>query len=210
MCKTYRQSRCRFFGERFWQERSGRPESASVKTLSILRDLDQNTADLFRILCSASVVKRTLKGAVLDARVPALGGSPGQNCLEKYGLSFGAITTMTEYGLIVSSYNTWHNYQDVIGMIAEARLLRLPFQFQGRSWVLIPQGAYDYEESFKLTGVALTKAGKELLEAVDLLPMSQFTGDLISFFADSKLAMTEADHPHPFVVGHWPPKANLA
>ena len=79
-----------------------RPGSTSIKALSILKDLDQPTAKLFRVLCSATISI----DEVHMFRVVSFGGDAGQNALEKFGLSFDKLNVLNEHGLIISDYNS--------------------------------------------------------------------------------------------------------
>ena len=79
-----------------------RPGSTSIKTLSLLRDLDQPTAMLFRIFCSACISLFTDENHILDARVLSLGGDATQNALRKFGLSFDNLNILNEHGLIIT------------------------------------------------------------------------------------------------------------
>ena len=65
-----------------------RPGSTSIRTLSILRNLDQTAARLFGKLCSACVSLRLDGDQVIDARVPSLGGNAATNALQKYWTRF--------------------------------------------------------------------------------------------------------------------------
>ncbi len=61
-----------------------RPGTTSLRTLGILRDLDQLTANLFARFCSACVFGFLEDGTLIDARVPSLGvhaaTNPPQRC----------------------------------------------------------------------------------------------------------------------------------
>lgn len=175
-----------------------RPGSTSIRTLSILKNLDKATAGLFRRLCSACVSLRPDGKEIWDARVPSLGGAPASNALRKYGLSFGNLNVLNEHGLIIPDYNSWFDFRMCIGAgMFESKPVRLPFNFQGRSWVLVSSNQRDKDQEFRLSGVALTRSGRELLEIVDLEPMNEYTQDLMKFFEAENLRMTE--------VGSWRP-----
>ena len=174
------------------------PGSTSMRTLSILRSLDKATAGLFRKLCSACVSLRLDGPEFWDARVPSLGGNAGTNSLQKYGLSFDKLNVLNEHGLIISDYNSWCDLRMCLGAgMFESKLVRFPFNFQGRYWVLESSNQRDKDQEFRLSGVALTRSGRELLEIVDLEPMNEYTQDLMKFFEAEKLRMTE--------VGSWRP-----
>ncbi|MDE0300496.1 MAG: DUF2806 domain-containing protein [Candidatus Poribacteria bacterium] len=175
-----------------------RPESTSIKTLGILRNLDQHIATLFSRLCSLCV---SIENE--DARVPSLGGDVGNNSLEKYGLGFGKLNELSEHGLIISNYTTWHDYINCIGRILPLNVphrFRIPFNHQGRFWVLAPISGDTTVNNFKLFGVALTQSGAELLKVVDIDPVDNYTQDLIRFFNQEGLQMTESDSTEPQIL----------
>ena len=89
-------------------ERKG---STSIRTLQVLKNLDQATAGLFRRLCSNCLYFPCRRLSFIgDARVPSLGGNAGSNALSEYGLSFADLNRLNEYGLIISDYNSWREY----------------------------------------------------------------------------------------------------
>ena len=65
---------------------------------------------------------------------------------------------------------------------------------QGRSWVLFPFPDWDSKPKFRLSGVALSRVGCELLRIVDQDPMPEYTEDLKKFFAGQNLKMTEVNN----------------
>ena len=170
-------------------------KSTSIRTLSILKNIDQGTALLFTKFCSACVFWPPVEGVMLDARVPSLGGNAAQNSLEAYGLGFGNLNVLNEHGLIIADYNSWFDYQMCINLpipvASKDPPIRIPFMFQNHSWVLIPTNHRKPSNKFKLSGVALTRAGQELSRIVDLQPMNDFEKALKAFFQKSKLQMTK-------------------
>ena len=169
-----------------------RPGSTSIRTLSILRNLDQATSDLFRKLCSASVFLVPEGKVPIDARVPSLEGNAATNSLEAYGLGFGTLNVLNEHGLIIADYNSWFDYRLCIGMVfsseTKQRMVRIPFGFQGRYWVLRPTTERTVDKEFRLSGVALTRAGQELSKIVGLTPMNEYAQALMGFFSREELA----------------------
>ena len=174
-----------------------RKNSTSIQTLGVLRNLDQATAELFRRLCSVAVFLGPDPNQIVDARVPSLGGNAGANSLGVFGLDFGALNRLNEHGLIISDYNSWYDYQMAIGIeVRPDTLVRVPFAFQGKNWVLVPQQERKPTTLFKLSGVALTMSGRELARVVELLEIDGFARDLGKYFLKEKLQMTEALEPH--------------
>ena len=172
-----------------------RPGNTSLRTLSILKNLDQSTAKLFKKLSSACMSLRLKSGEgqyqLLDARVPSLDGKPSQNALSKYGLNFNVLNVLNEHGLIISDYNSLcSGYMSCIfrrPSTEEPLSLVLHFTYQGQSWILSP--IKDPINKFELSGVALTKSGMELSGIVDVEPMEEYTQDLERFLEGKNLKM---------------------
>ena len=165
--------------------------STSVRTLEILRNLDQATAGLFRRLCSACVFLCPTESGVLDARVPSLGGNAAANSLRAHGLDFGVLNRLNEHGLIITDYNSWFDYRAAIGVTINDRTVRMPFIFQGKHWILVPQEGRELGQTYRLTGVALSTSGRELARIVELEPMETFTQEVKGYFLGDKLQMFE-------------------
>ena len=114
------------------------PGSYSIRTIKTLGELNQNTAALFKKLCSACVVLGIPNNEhIIDIRVSSFGGKAGSNALRKYGLGFDQLNMLNEYDLIISDYNSWCDYNLCIIMNQNNPTL-LPFQHQGKSWGLLP------------------------------------------------------------------------
>lgn len=166
------------------------PGSYSIKAVKLLGELDQNTANLFKKLCSACVVFGTSNSEhIIDARVSSLGGNPGSNALGKYGLNFGQLNILNEYNLIISSYNSLHDYDFCI--VNQNHFGPIAFQHQEQYWVLLPTSDWNKNQELKLSGVALSRVGRELFRIVDQDPMPEYTEDLKKYFAGQNLQMIE-------------------
>ena len=177
-----------------------RPGSTSIRTLSILRNLDQTAARLFGKLCSACVSLRLDGDQVIDARVPSLGGNAATNALQKYGLGFGNLNVLHEHGLIIPDYNSWRDYQASIGIHLPEHtqgVLRIPFSFQGRHWIFSSTADRAANQEFRISGVALTQSGRELLRMVGLEPVNEYAQDLMKFLQTKNLRMIKVDSPLP-------------
>ena len=175
--------------------------STSIRTLGILRNLNQSTAHRFRRFCSACV-SLSHEGNIIDARVPSLGGDAALNSPNKYGLSFLELITLNEHGLIISDFGSWGDFQFAIGLSDDdpSQLIRFPFSFQDQNWVLIPENQRSVSTEFKLHGVMMTESGKELLKIIDLESMEEFTRDLIDFFHTKNLQMTKVSSSVPIPI----------
>jgi uncharacterized repeat protein (TIGR03899 family) len=178
-----------------------KPGSTSARTLTILKNLDRKSARLFNTLCSICVSLRPDANVALDARVPSMGGQPGQNSLQKYGLSYDSLNMLNEYGLIIPDYNSYYPYTIPIGItvgVSGQERIRIPFTFQKRFWVLEPMPEFRQAAEFRLSGVKLTQAGRELQSVVAVEPNHQFLEDLNEFFKKNSLQMTEVSSGAPY------------
>lgn len=167
-----------------------KPGSYSIKAVKALGDLDQDVAALFKRLCSLCVVVEDLcDEVVVDVRVVSIEGDAAQNALREYGLGFDQLNVLNEYRLIVSDYNSWHAYR-AYGE-NENNLQPLLFQHQGKYWDLSPLSDQIEKQDFRLSGVALSRVGRELFHIVDQDPMPEYTEDLKKFFEKQNLRMIE-------------------
>lgn len=169
--------------------------STSVRTLEILRNLDQTTAGLFRRLCSACVYLSLTEHIVLDGRVPSLGGSPAANSLSAHGLDFRVLNRLNEHGLIISDYDSWCDFRAPIAFAINDPPVGAPFVFQSKHWILAPQESREPGQTYQLTGVALSTSGLELARIVELESMEAFTEELKAYFLKDKLQMLELPRP---------------
>ena len=186
------------------------PGSYSIRTLKTLGELDQNIAVLFKRFCSACVVVEVLgipnSEQGFDARVLCLGGSLGSNALSKYGLGLDQLNILDEYSLITSGDISLHDYNLVslydynLCIVYEDDPVPLPFQHQSKSWALLPLPDWDHKSEFRLSGVMLSRVGRELFCIVDQDPMPEYTEDLKAFFAKQKLQMIEAPSSCPMII----------
>ena len=163
----------------------------SLLTLNILRNQDEKTAALFRTLCSACVSVNFTGKTFLDVRVLSRDGNPGSNSLRKYGLSYDNLNVLNEHGLVIPDYNSWYDYRACLGYRKGTEVHHLNFHFQGRFWRLNTTIQRELDEEFRLTGVAPTRAGRELSMVVGLTPMKEYTKDLRAFLESKSMNMTE-------------------
>lgn len=139
-------------------ERSG---STSLRTLDILRNLDQQTAINFRRFCSLSIYIR-YDGYYEDGRVIPLGGHAGFNTLGEYGLYYRTLNILEEHGLIKSDYDTLMRYGRGLSDTEIAN--RTKIEFQGRNWKLASRTRLEH---FELRGVEMTSSALELAEVIE-------------------------------------------
>ncbi len=166
-------------------ERKG---STSIRTLQVLKNLDQVTARLFRQMVSRCVYfPARCFPYVGDARLPSLGGNAASNALREHGFPFDELNRLNEHDLIISDYNSWYSYDAVR---ARESPVALPFEFQDGSWTLTPSTDRATNWDGKLSGVALSLSGRELAAVIDLEPAEEFGNALRAFFQRNGLTMT--------------------
>ena len=174
--------------------------SCTKSSLDVLQNLDQPTAKLLQTLCSACMSMTVDGNSILNSKVPALEGNAGTNTLQKYGLSFDQLNRLNEHGLIISDYNSWHDYQVCIWPAGTDRsaVRGLLLRFQGRLWALEALGGREPGTELRVHGVVLTQAGQELSAVVDMVPMAGFTQELERFFKGHGVRMVPVKmHPPP-------------
>lgn len=159
-----------------------RPKSFSIKTLRLISQLDTAAAQLFKRLCSLSVSLQFPDGHLLDVRVPALGGNAASNAIQAYGLSFDQLNILHEYGLVISDYNSYMGYSPCI---AHEMTVALPLVFEGKQYRLVPKGERQPGQDFRLHGIALSRAGRELFPIVDIDPDERYSAALREFLDKS-------------------------
>ena len=192
-----------------------KPNSFSIKTIRILGTMDKSSATLFRQFCSMCVVQSNLSSdrVPMDARVVSLAGNAGSNALAKYGLPFDSLNLLHEYGLIISDYNSRVDCQqccpqplpinETIQDQSQHQYLVVPFFYRRRPWMLLPMSNAQRQPSVSLSGVALTRSGRELMSIVEIEEAAdQYTLDLVKFFENRHLIMTETDNPQPHIMQH--------
>lgn len=172
-----------------------RPGSTSIHTIGILRDLDHVTAKLYAKLCSVCTFMLPELGRdMIDARVPSLGGNPGNNSLADFGLNFQVLNRLNEHGLIISDYNSWRDFRMSVHHAIEEnreRPLPIPFHHQDGQWILVPKLPRNPADELRVNGVAMTLAGRELSTIVEREPVPEFTERLKKFFLRKKLKMVQ-------------------
>ena len=163
--------------------------SVSVRALQVLKNLDRETAAIFRGCCSKCVYLTAYSEFLVDARVPSLGSNAADNGLALYDLSFRILTRLSEHGLILHDYGSWTDYS-ACRYDASRPGLALPFRFQGAPWILTPADQPRTKWDGRLTGVSLSLSGRELARVVDLEPAENFGRDLRQFFKVHGWVMT--------------------
>lgn len=167
-----------------------KPGKFSVQTLRVLGAISTTTAANFRRAASVCIATERR-----DARVPAVGGQLGENCLQDIGLSYDVLTGLTENGLVHPDYSCYMPYGPLTASASTGMRLPLnvqkPFRHQGKRWVLLGTTDQLKRKTLRVQGAAFTQAGRELLEVVDIEALPEFTERLKEHFARSHYRMIE-------------------
>ena len=166
-----------------------KPSSFSIKTIRIVSQLDHQVAELFQRCCSLCISLHAID-YVYEARVVSCVGGRDPNDLQNYGLTYGGLNTLQEHGLIISDYNSYMN----IGMcyVGSNKDKVVSFKYLRRTFVLKAQGGRGYTMGFMLSGVALSKSGRELYDVVDVLQSESYMTTLLEYFKRQRIDIVEA------------------
>ena len=165
-----------------------RPGSTAIRTLGVLRDLDQATAKRFVRFCSCCVFAFRADGQLHDARVASFGRNAAHNALGGFGLGFINLNRLHEHGLVIADYTSWAGYDWAVVPSLDTEPLP-SFQHQGHEWTLVSTPKYRPDGPLKVDGVALTVAGQELSRVVECTPDPQYLEHLNQFFRELHLQM---------------------
>lgn len=150
------------------------PGSFSIKAIKLISEIDQNTANNFRKLCSLSF------DFIVESRVLSLGNNANQNGLQKYGLDFRVLNELQHHGLIISDF---HSYLP-LGQFA-----RMPFSldYAGRAcrFFEVPPGCGE----FRANGIGFTKVGRELRQIIDMEEDQNYTDELTDFLSKHHVSL---------------------
>ena len=163
------------------------PGSFSIRTVRLISQLDNQAAKLFQRLCSQTVSMYFGGSHLFDARVVSMTGNAASNSLTQYGLSFDNLNILQEYGLIISDYNSYMNYAPCV--VNENMGVAASLYLGGDHYGLLPTDRDKYDKTVRFNGVALTKAGKELLKIIPLEDASKYKKDFEEFLAKKHLKL---------------------
>jgi hypothetical protein len=161
------------------------PSSFSIRTIKLISQLDRKSAILFRRLCSLSI-STSINGNFIDARVCALGNNAATNALNRFGLGFDQLNVLHEYGLIIADYNSYAQYGS--SCVIDQKVA-LPFNFQNQLWCLHSAAPRQIDQELRISGVALTRSGRELFNIVDRETDEIYATFLRSYFESLGLEM---------------------
>ena len=100
-----------------------------MQTLRVLGTISTATAEKFSRAASVCMSREPD-----DARIPAVGGTLGENCLKGVGLTFDVLTLLTENGLLHPDYSCQMPYGPIQVANPGVRIppnMQIPFRHQG-------------------------------------------------------------------------------
>ena len=120
-----------------------------------------------------------------DVRAATLG--VGGNALYSYGLGYGQLLELQEYGLIVFCFSPRMNYAESVVYSKRPHDVT-PILYQDQYWRLVP-GNVDKNHPLVIAGVPLTQIGRELFTVVDQKENPSYTKALHEYFQKMKITM---------------------
>lgn len=164
-----------------------KPGTFSIRTIKLISQLDNQAAKLFQTLCSQAVTLN-ITGNILDARVVSFDGSPGANSLSRFGLSFDNLNILQEYGLVISDYNSYMHYN---GCIAHGNFVYSTLGFGGKHYGLVPTDSEQNDKEVRLSGIALTRAGRELLNIIPIEEKLEYKAELFKYLESKHFTVVD-------------------
>ena len=158
-----------------------RPGSYSIRLIRILSEITPQIARTFQCLCSICIaipMKDDVRAATLGVEGNALYG---------YGLGYGQLLELQEYGLIVFGFSPRMSYEESVDYLKRPHDVT-PIQYQDQYWRLVPENV-DKNHPLMIAGVPLTKIGRELFTVVDQKENPNYTKALHEYFQTMKMTM---------------------
>lgn len=168
-----------------------KPNTFSIKSIRLLGSLDQQTAKQFKKLCSMCIslhLKTDEIDKIIDARIPSLGRNAASNGLGEFGITFDSLNLLQEHGLIIPDYNSWMDYR--AAFVVNGSTLPIPLTFGGKQWGLTKQNNPQGSE-LKITGIALTNSGKELMQIMEADENPRFSAALTAWLESQEIHMMQ-------------------
>lgn len=179
---------------------ASRPGEFSPRTVRILAQLPQDTAKDFQNLCGMATVIRNVSGSVSDARMWTLGKPAGQNGLSDFGLSFVTCMELVDAGLLSPELNSGVNYQGCT--VEPAGNMTIIMSYRGVDQGLVWRAPENYGP-IQIEGIALTRAGRELLQVVDAPENHPYTAARRAYLEGLGLDLALLDWVEPGARFRW-------
>ena len=158
-----------------------KPGSYSIKLIRILSEMTPQIARIFQSLCSICIAM-PMKD---DVRAATLGVEG--NSLYGYGLGYGQLLELQEYGLIVFGFSLRISYTESV-VHSKRPYDVTKILYQNQYWRLVPENV-DKNHPLMIAGVPLTQIGRELFTVVDQKENPNYTKALHEYFQKMKMTM---------------------
>lgn len=158
-----------------------RPESFSIRTLEIVKNLSKNELELFQKFCdiSYSIPEVAEFSCVLCNPF----GNPGSNALKDFGLSYGSLTLLQDAGLIQNDFNSYRELPQMFVIV--------PFKIGSQEFHLKRVEAMAETDTKRLKCINFTRAGLEIKKVMKLSFNKEYNDKLIKWICDEfKLSYT--------------------
>lgn len=153
------------------------PNTFSVRTLEVLKNLSQNELQIFQNFCN--VICRSAVFGVDSVITEPYGANPGNNTMSSVGLDYSNLTTLVNAGLIHSEIMGAHR------KITSSSIFLIPLTIGDRVHVF--QRAKPVEESEKTDSqigiLRLTQAGLELSNVMPRASNTEYNSKFLEWIA---------------------------
>jgi hypothetical protein len=171
-----------------------KPSSYSVRTVKLMGQMDVDVAQLFQRFCSMCITLKLKGDKTFHSRVLTFGRNHVHH-LNSYGLDFLKIGALSEYGLLSESQPTELPYNMSVNGCIPGKLAPLKYDSQYYMLEAIPpHSAADFSMYDEL-GLALSRAGRELLSIVDIEENKQYTEALKNHLKEKGLRLVLLPNP---------------
>lgn len=160
-----------------------KPASYSIRTIKLIGQMDTEIAKTFKAFCSMCVTYVASKGEIVDARVLTF-GSEANYGLNKFGMPWTAVALLAEYGLLSDADPRQVPYALALFDATMPKKTQLPIKYADKFYVLVPIAPKTLDDfpSFQEYGLALSRAGRELFNIVEIEENKKYTEELITYF----------------------------
>ena len=176
-----------------------KPGTFSRRTIHTIKNMNQQTAEIFQQSASIAIYGEivTTDGSMEMARprISGLNGELGQNALAEHGLSYDKLCELIDEGLLQTDLNSWDDYHLFTPWGSLGRKVRVPFKHQEKWWRLDSTEDPPQNSSMKISGVRMTRVGKELAAIAEKKLNKKYLDQLTTYFKKRKLELTEVAGP---------------
>ncbi|MDD3940659.1 MAG: DUF2806 domain-containing protein [Candidatus Pacebacteria bacterium] len=144
----------------------------SLRTLEVLKNLSKEELSIFQEFCNISYSIPQFRDA-LTCVICEPFGSPGDNSLEKFNLSYTNLTLLHDAGLIQKDLTTWREMKIPL-------LFNLPFTIGSENLRLV-SSVDTVESTPRHKIINFTKAGLELRSILNLEKNDEYLKDFIEW-----------------------------